>query len=69
MSTKLLETVKVSNKHIIEEIVHQVGHLPELYEDARSKNIKRSFLLFPSLFSFPQKKISYSVKVFCVSEL
>jgi hypothetical protein len=26
-----------SNKHIIEEIVRQVGHLPELYEDARSK--------------------------------
>jgi len=26
-----------SNKHIIEEIVRQVGHLPELYEDARSE--------------------------------
>jgi hypothetical protein len=25
-----------SNKHITEEIVRQVGHLPELYEDARS---------------------------------
>jgi len=25
------------NKHSIEEIVHQVGHLPELNEDARSK--------------------------------
>jgi len=26
--------------HIIEEIVCQVGHLPELYEDARSKKYK-----------------------------
>ena len=26
-----------SNKHIIEEIVRQVGYLPELYEDARSE--------------------------------
>jgi len=24
-----------SNKHIIEEIVRQVGHLPEMFEDAR----------------------------------
>jgi hypothetical protein len=29
-----------SNKHIIEEIVRQVGHLPELYEDARSEKYK-----------------------------
>jgi len=29
-----------SNKHIIEEIVPQVGHLPELYEDARSEKYK-----------------------------
>jgi hypothetical protein len=29
-----------SNKHIIEETVRQVDYLPELYEDARSKNIK-----------------------------
>jgi len=28
-----------SNKHIIEEIVRQVGHLPELYEDAQSERI------------------------------
>jgi hypothetical protein len=28
-----------SNKHIVEEIVRQVGHLPELYEDARSEKI------------------------------
>jgi hypothetical protein len=26
-----------SNKHIVEEIVRQVFHLPELYEDARSE--------------------------------
>jgi hypothetical protein len=31
MSTELFETcVEYSNKHIIEEIVCQVGHLPEL---------------------------------------
>jgi len=29
-----------SNKHIIEKIVRQVGHLPELYEYARSKKYK-----------------------------
>jgi len=28
-----------SNKHIIEEIVRQVDHLPELYEDAQSERI------------------------------
>jgi len=28
------------NKHIIKEIVHQVGHLLELYEDVRSKKYK-----------------------------
>ena len=32
--------VEDSNKHIIEEIVHQVGHLPELYEDAWSEKHK-----------------------------
>ena len=32
-----LKHVEDSNKHIIEEIVHQVGHLPELYEDAQSE--------------------------------
>jgi hypothetical protein len=26
-----------SNQHIIEKIVRQVGHLPELYEDVRSE--------------------------------
>jgi hypothetical protein len=31
--------VEDSNKHIIEEIVRQVGYLPELYEDAWSENI------------------------------
>jgi len=32
-----LKHVEDSNKHITEEIVHQVCHLPELYEDARSE--------------------------------
>jgi hypothetical protein len=38
--------VEDSNKHIIEEIVRQVGHLPELYEDARSEKYKISCTLF-----------------------
>ena len=29
-----------SNKYIIEEIVRQVGYLPELYEDARLEKYK-----------------------------
>jgi hypothetical protein len=29
--------VEDSNKHIIEEIVRQVGYLPEFYKDARSE--------------------------------
>jgi hypothetical protein len=29
-----------SNKHIIKEIVSQVGYLPELYEDAQSEKYK-----------------------------
>jgi len=32
--------VEDSIKHIIEETVRQVGHLPELYEDARSEKYK-----------------------------
>jgi len=32
--------VEDSNKHIIEEIVRQGGHLPELYQDARSEKYK-----------------------------
>jgi hypothetical protein len=40
MSTELLETCRDSNKHIIEEIVHQVGHLPVLYEDAQPEKYK-----------------------------
>ena len=40
MSTELFEHVEGSNKHIIDEIVRQVGHLPELYGDARSKKKK-----------------------------
>jgi hypothetical protein len=34
--------VEDSNEQIIEEIVRQVGHLPELYEDARSEKYKIS---------------------------
>jgi len=29
--------IEDSNKHIIEEIVHQAGYLSALYEDARSE--------------------------------
>jgi hypothetical protein len=32
--------VKNSNKHLTEEIMHQVGYLPELYKDAGSKRFK-----------------------------
>jgi hypothetical protein len=36
-----------SNKHIIEEIVRQVGHPPELYEDAPSeKYIKNTYPVY-----------------------
>ena len=35
--------VEDSNKHVIKEIVRQVGHLPELYEDARSEKYKILF--------------------------
>jgi hypothetical protein len=38
-STELLETCR-GLEHIIEEIVRQVGYLPELYEDARSEKYK-----------------------------
>jgi hypothetical protein len=37
VSIKNLFEFEDSNKHIIEEIVRQVGHPPELYEDARSE--------------------------------
>jgi hypothetical protein len=33
--------VEDSNKHIIEEIVRQVGYLPELYEDTLSEKYKK----------------------------
>jgi len=32
-----LKHLEDSNKHIIEEIVRQVGYIPELYKDARSE--------------------------------
>jgi len=43
--------VEDSNKHIIEEIVHQVGHLPELYEDARSEKYKMKWSRLNCSFS------------------
>jgi hypothetical protein len=44
--------VEVSNKHIIEEIVRQVGHLPELYVDARSKKCKMSVCKYKDYITF-----------------
>jgi len=35
-----MKHVEDSNKRNIEEIVRQVGYLPELYEDARSEKYK-----------------------------
>jgi len=35
-----LKHVEDSNKHIIEESVHRVGYLPELYKDAWSEKYK-----------------------------
>jgi len=35
-----MKHVEDSNKQIIEETVRQVGHLPELYEDARPEKYK-----------------------------
>ena len=41
------EHVEDSDKHIIEETVRQVAHLPELYEDARSEKYKKiTFVLY-----------------------
>jgi len=37
--------VEDSNKHIIEEIVRQVGHLPDLYKDAQSEKYKTYLLV------------------------
>jgi hypothetical protein len=36
--------VEDSNKHIIEETVCQVRHLPDLYEDAQSEKYKIPFI-------------------------
>jgi hypothetical protein len=54
-----LKYVEDSNKHIIEEIVRQVGHLPELYEDARSEKYKNPKMYVVNLFSdsFDENKI------------
>jgi hypothetical protein len=40
-----LKHVEDLNKQIIEEVVRQVGYLPELYEDGGQKNIK--FTIYP----------------------
>jgi hypothetical protein len=45
--------VQDPNKHIIEEIVHQVDHLPELYEDARSEKYKKWITYLQSSFVSP----------------
>jgi len=47
--------VEDSNKRIIEEIVRQVGHLPELYEDARSEK----YIIWPY----------YILQIHCISFL
>jgi hypothetical protein len=39
MRTQLLETCRIQI-NITEEIVRQVGHLPELYEDAQPEKYK-----------------------------
>jgi len=49
-----LKHVEDSNKHIIEEIVRQVGNLPELYENARSEKYK----IFALRFAVKQFTIS-----------
>jgi hypothetical protein len=52
MSTELLETC-TGLKHIIVEIVRQIRHLPELYEDARSeKYMKKHFIDLYSIGSY-----------------
>jgi hypothetical protein len=47
--------VEDSNKHIIEEIVRQVGYLPELYEDGRSEKYKK----LPTILLFSKRNISF----------
>jgi len=37
-----LKHVGDSNKRVIEEIVRQVGYLPELYEDVRSEKYEKT---------------------------
>jgi len=69
MNTELLETCR-GFKRIIEETVREVGHLPELYEDApsekyiKTKEIKANTFLIElpnvgvhssSIFSYPHK--------------
>jgi hypothetical protein len=40
-----LKHVEGLNKHVIEEIVRQVGYLLELYEDARSESIFKKLIV------------------------
>jgi len=55
-----LKHLEDSNKHIIEEIVHQVGHLSELYEDAWSEKYK-IYTFLPELLISGEK--SYFIAV------
>jgi len=48
--------VEDSNKHIIEEIVHQVCYLPELYEDAQSEKCKK---LETNIHNHIEQEITY----------
>jgi hypothetical protein len=64
MNTGLLENVGDSNKHIIEEIVRQVGYLPEFssgYFQLLSKSIGNRKCAF--------KEICYSLDNSCTSSV
>jgi hypothetical protein len=51
-----------SNKHIIEEIVRQVGYLPEIYEDARSEKYKiRSYESFRSVYLVSRMRNEFEI--------
>ena len=57
--------VGVSNKHIIEEIVRQVGHLPELYVDAWSEKRTMSVCKYKDYLTF---FISVYIEIFTNEE-
>jgi hypothetical protein len=44
--------VEDSNKHIIEEIVRQVGYLPKFYEDTRSEKYKSFLKIWKGIFIY-----------------